>query len=147
MVSCQGLACLSLGRFLTTMIRLRISVLCKKNLKSSLTPIHTNRIVSLDIVNLFLEVPTDKNLFVVRDKLESDLFLVERTSPIDHLKAMLTFSVKTTYFQLGFNISYGIAIVSCNRKHRYEIIQRNSYGSITIKPNYEIRYIDYTFIL
>lgn len=133
MASGQGLACLSLGRFLTTMISPPISVLCKKNEKSSPTPIHTNRIASLDIVSLFLKVPTDKNLFVVPDKL--DLFLVERTiSPRDHLTAMLTFSVKTTYFQLGSiilsterRLSYGIAIIPCNRKHRYEIIRRNSY--------------------
>ena len=38
-------------------------------------PIHSNQMVSLDVVSLFTKVPTDETLAVVRDKLAADSLL------------------------------------------------------------------------
>ena len=38
-------------------------------------PIHSNQIVSLDVVSLFTKAPTDGTLAVVRDKLATDPLL------------------------------------------------------------------------
>ena len=58
------------------------------------TLIHSNQMVSLDVVSLFTKVPTDEPLAVVRDKLAANPLLEERTGiPIDNLMEMLTFCV------------------------------------------------------
>ena len=63
-------------------------------------PIHSNQMVSLDLVSLFTKVPTDQTLAVVRVPL-----LEERTCiSIYNLMEMLTFYVETTYFRMGSNI-------------------------------------------
>ena len=68
-------------------------------------PIHSNQMVSLDVVSLFTKVPTDETLAVVRDKLATALLLEERTCiPIDNLMKMLIFCVETTYFGMGSDI-------------------------------------------
>ena len=55
-------------------------------------PIHSNQMVSLDVVSLFTKVPTDETLAVVWDRLAANHLLEERTSiPIDNLMEMLTF--------------------------------------------------------
>ena len=62
--------------------------------------IHSNQIESLDLVNLFMKVLTDKTLTVVRDKLATDPFLEECTCiPVDNLMEMLTFCMKAIYFK------------------------------------------------
>ena len=61
--------------------------------------------VSIDVISLFMRVSTDETLRVVRDKLAADPSLEERTSiPIDKLIEMLTLSVETTNFGMGFDI-------------------------------------------
>ena len=73
--------------------------------RNSDAPIHSNQMVSLDVVSLFTKVPTDEIHAVVRDKLSADPLLEERTCiPIDNLMEMLTFCVETTYFGMGSNI-------------------------------------------
>ena len=68
-------------------------------------PIHSNLMVSLDVVCLFTKVPADETLAVVRDKLASDPLLEERTCiPIDNLMEILTFFIETTYFGMGYDI-------------------------------------------
>ena len=48
------------------------------------TPIHSNQMVSLDLVSLLMRVPSDETLIVVWDKLATDPLLEERTCiPID----------------------------------------------------------------
>ena len=61
--------------------------------------------VSLDVVSLFLKLPTDKSLTVVQYKLAADPLLEERiNSSIDNLMEMLTFCVETTNFRMGPDI-------------------------------------------
>ena len=68
-------------------------------------PIHSNLIVSLDVVSLFTKVPIDETLAVVWDKLAADPLLEELSCIlIDNLMEMLTFCVETTYFGMGSNI-------------------------------------------
>jgi len=75
-----------------------------------------NTLVSFDVVSLFTNVPVDKTLTVVRDKLESDIKLGERTKlNIDTILELLTFCVKTTYFQYKnefFQQNFGMAMGS-----------------------------------
>ena len=60
-------------------------------------PIHSNQMVSLDVVSLFPRVPTDEILTVIRGKLEADPSLEEHTSiSIDHLMEMLPLYVEST---------------------------------------------------
>ena len=67
-------------------------------------PIHSNPIVSLDLV-ILLKVPIDETLAVVRDKLAADPLLEVRTCiPINNLMEMLTLCAETTYFVMGSDI-------------------------------------------
>ena len=78
-----------------------LSSLCVKNSahfveRISDSPIHSNQMVSLDVVSLFTKVPTDDTLAVVLDKLAAYTSLEER--PCIPIYTMLTFCVETTYF-------------------------------------------------
>ena len=78
-VSNRGSVCHPLSRFLE-------EIICSLTGKSSLyvknsahfverisnAPIHSNQMVSLDVVNLFTKVPTDETLAAVQDKLVAD---------------------------------------------------------------------------
>ena len=84
--------------------------------ESVMPPIHSNQMVSLDVVRLFTKVPTDETLAVVRDKLAADRLLEERTCiPIDNRMEMLTFCVETPDFGMGSDIYWqeeGLAMCS-----------------------------------
>ena len=68
-------------------------------------PIHSNQMVSFDVVSLFTKVPIHETLSVVRDKLTADSLLEERTCIlIDNLIEMLTFCVETAIFGMGSDI-------------------------------------------
>ena len=68
-------------------------------------PIHSNQMVSLDVVSLFTKVPTDETLAVIRDKLAADPLLEERPCiPTDNLMETLTSCVETNYFGKGSDI-------------------------------------------
>ena len=56
-----------------------VKISTHSELKINKTPIHSNQMVSLNIVSLFLRVPTEEILTVVRDKLAADHSLEERT--------------------------------------------------------------------
>ena len=90
-VSNWGSACHPLSRFLVEIIN---PLTAKSYIKNSAqfverisdAPIHSNQMVSLDVVRLFTKVPIDETLAVVRVKLAADPLLEERTCiPIDNL--------------------------------------------------------------
>ena len=57
--------------------------------------------VSPDVVNLFIKVPTEETLTVLQDKLATDPLLEEcNCIPIDNLMEILTFCLKTNYFKI-----------------------------------------------
>ena len=116
-------------------------------------PIHSNKMVSLDVMSRFTNVPTDETLAVVRDKLAADPLLEKRTCiPIDNLMEMLTFCVETTYFGMGSDMEEeGLAMgsplspVLANIYMKY--FEEMALGSTSLKPSMWLRYIDDTFIL
>ena len=111
--------------------------------------------VSLDVASLFIKVPTDEKLAVVRNKMDADLLLEEGTCiQIDNLMKMSTFCVETTYFGMGADIyrqEEGLALgsplspVLANIYMEYfgEIVL----GSTSLKPSMWLRYVDNIFIL
>ena len=117
--------------------------------------IHSNQMVSLDVVSLFTKIPTDVTLAVVRDKLAAHPLLEERTCiPIDNLMAMLTFCMETTYFGMGSDIyrqEEGLAMGSslspllANIYIKY--FEEMALGSTSLKPSMWLRCVDDTFIL
>ena len=116
-------------------------------------PIHSNQMVSFDVVIVFTKVPTDETLAVVWDKLAADPLLEERTSiPIDNLMEMLTFCVETTYFAMGSDIyqqeglAMGSPLSPVLANIYMEYIEEMALGS-TLKLSMWLRYVDDTFIL
>ena len=117
-------------------------------------PIHSNQMVSLDVVSLFTKVPTDETLAVVRDKLAADPLLEERTCiPIDNLTEMLTFCVETTYFGMGSDIyqkegglALGLPLSPLLTNIYMEYFEEMALGCTSLKPSMWLRYVDDTFI-
>ena len=118
-------------------------------------PIHSNQMVSMDVVSLFTKVITDETLAVVRDKLAADHFLEECTCiPIDNLMEMLTFCEEITYFGMGSDIyrqevelamSLPLSPVLANIFMEY--FEEMALESISLKSSMWLRYVDDTFIL
>ena len=117
--------------------------------------IHSNQMVSLDVVSLFTKVPTDETLPVVRDKLAADPLLKERTCiPIDNLMEMLTFCVETTYFGMGSYIyrqeegmAMGLPLSPVLANIYMEHFEEVALESTSLKPSIWLKYVDDTFIL
>ena len=161
-VSNWGSACHSLSHFLVEIIS-PLTGNSSSYVKNSAhfverindAPIHSNQMVSLDVVSLFTKVPTDETLAVVRDKLAADPLLEECTCiSIDNLMEMLTFCVETTYFGMGFDIYWqeeGLAMgspLSPVLANIYiEYFEEMAFGSTSLKPSIWLRYVDDTFIL
>ena len=106
-VSNRGSACHPLSRFLVEIIN-PLTGKSSSYVKNSAhfferisdASIHSNQMVSLDVVSLFSKVSPDETLAVVWDKLAADPLLEERTCiPIDNLMEM-----ETTYFGMGSDI-------------------------------------------
>ena len=118
-------------------------------------PIHSNQMVSLDVVSLFTKVPTDETLAVERDKLAADPLLEEGTCiPIDNLMELLTFCVETTYFGMGSDIyrqeeglSMGSPLPPVLANIYMEYFEEMALGSTSLKPCMWLRYVNDTFIL
>ena len=161
-VSNRGSACHPLSHFLVEIISpltgkssSYVKYLAHFVERISDTPIHSNQMVSLDVVSLFTKVPTDETLTIVRDKLAADPLLEECTCiSIDNLMEMLTFYVETTYFVMGSNIyrqEEGLAMgspLSLVLANIYmEYFEEMALGSTSLKPSMWLRYIDDTFIL
>ena len=156
----RGSACHPLSRFLVAII----SPLTGKSssyIKNSAhfverisdAPIHSNQIMSLDVVSLFTKVPTDKTFAVVRDKLAADPLLEESTCiPIDNLIEMLTLCAETTYFGMGSDIyrqeglAMGSPLSPVLANIYMEYFEEMALGSTSLKPSMWLRYVDDTFI-
>ncbi|KAJ8909610.1 hypothetical protein NQ315_003481, partial [Exocentrus adspersus] len=76
----------------------------------------TELLVSFDVVSLFTNVPVDKTLSIVRNKLENDNNLKDRTKlNVSAFMELLTLCIKTTYFQLEndfYQQDFGMAMGS-----------------------------------
>ena len=118
-------------------------------------PIHSNQMVSLDVVSLFTKVPTDETLAVVLEKLDTDPLPEEHTCiPIDNQMEMLTFFVETTYFGKGSDIycqeeglAMGSPLSPLLANIYMEYFEEMALGSTSLKPSMRLRYVNDTFIL
>ena len=118
-------------------------------------PIHSNQMVSLDVVSLFTKVPTDETLAVLWDKLVADPLLEGRTCiPKDNLMEILTFCVETTYFGMGSDIyrqeerlAKGSPLLPVLANIYMEYFEEIALGSTSLKPSMWLRYVEDTFIL
>ena len=118
-------------------------------------PIHSNQMVSLDVVSLFTKVSTDETLGVVQDKLTADRMLEERTCiPIVNLMEILTFCVETTYFGMRSDIyrqekglAMNLPLSPVLASIYMEYFKEMALGSTSLKPSMWLRYVDDTFIL
>ena len=109
-VSCQGSACYPLSQFLVKIIT-PLSGKSTSYMKNSahfvslvqdMHPTPNTQMISLDVVNLFNNVPTNETLATVRKRLEEDDTLTERTNiPTNDIMQLLTLCITTTAFQLG----------------------------------------------
>ena len=70
--------------------------------------------VSFDIVSLFTNVPVDKSLEIVKNRLENDTHLEDRTNlSISPTLKLLTYCVIDIYFQLNnqfYQQEFGMAV-------------------------------------
>ena len=113
-------------------------------------PIHSNEIVSSDVVSLFTKVPTDDTLAVVRDKLAEDPLLEESTCiPTDNLMEMLTFCVETTYFGMRSDIyrqeegkALGSPLPPVLAKVYMEYFEEIALVPTSLKPSIWLKYVD-----
>ena len=97
----------------------------KKIYKRGPFPIHSNQMMNVDIISLFMRVPTDETLTVVWDKLAADPSLEECTCiPIDNLMKMLNFCSRIWYTSTR-RTGNGITIVTSIGKHIHGILWRN----------------------
>ena len=148
-VSNRGSACHPLSRFLVEIIN-PLTGKSSSYVKNSApfverisdAPIHSNQMLSLDVVSLFTKVPTDETFAVVRDKLAADPLLEERTCiPIDNLIEMLTFCMETTYFGIGSDIyrqeeglTIGLPLSPVLTNIYMEYFEEMALGSTSLKP-------------
>ena len=155
-VSNRGSTCHPLSRFLVEIISLLTSK-CRSYVKNSAhflgsisdTYIHSNQIVSLDVVSLFTKVSTEETLALVQDKLAADPLLEERTwIPLDSLMEMLTFCVETTSFGVGSDIYrqeeglvMGSPLSSVFANIYMEYFQEMVLWSTSLKPSMWLRYV------
>ena len=111
--------------------------------------------VNLDVLSVFLRVPTNETLTVAKDNLVADPSLEERSCiPTDNLMEMLTFFEETIYFGVGCNIyrqEEGLAMGSplspllCNVYMEY--FEEMALGSKSLKPSLCLKFGDDTFII
>ena len=110
--------------------------------------------VSLDVVSLFIKVPTDETLAVERDKMDVDTLLEERTCILkENLMEMLTFCVETNYFGMGSDIyrqeegpSMGSPLSPVLANIYIEYFEEMVLGSTSVKQYMWLRYVYDTFI-
>ena len=154
----RGLACHSLSYFLVEII----TSLTNKSLsyvknsahfvekKITNASIHSNQILSRDVVSLFTRVLTDETLTLVRDKLAAGPLSEERTCVIiDNLREIMTFCEETANFGMGSDIYWqkeGLAMgspLSPGLANVYmEYFEEMTSGYKSLKPSMWLRYVD-----
>ena len=162
-VSCRGSACHPLSQFLVKVIN-PLAGKTESYVKNSThfvtmikdMPVTSDiQMVSFDVVSLFTNVPTTEALAIVRNKLEEDTTLQERTPlPIDNIMEMLTLCVTTTAFQLGTEhyqqkegMAMGSPLSPVIANIYMEFIEDLALRTAQQTPTLWLRYVDDTFVL
>ncbi|KAJ8919473.1 hypothetical protein NQ315_016573, partial [Exocentrus adspersus] len=113
----------------------------------------TDLLVSFDVVSLFTNVPVDKTLSIVRNKLENDNTVKDRTKlNVSALMELLTLCIKTTYFQLendfyqqDFGVAMGSSLSPIMSNTFMEHFEETYVKSYINKPKIWWRYVDDIF--
>ncbi|KAJ8911005.1 hypothetical protein NQ315_011270 [Exocentrus adspersus] len=113
----------------------------------------TELLVSFDVVSLFTNVPVDKTLSIVRNKLENDNNLKDRTKlNVSVFMELLTLCIKTTYFQLendfyqqDFGMAMGSSLSPIMSNIFMEHFEETYVKSYINKPKIWWRYVDDVF--
>ncbi|KAJ8917059.1 hypothetical protein NQ315_012978 [Exocentrus adspersus] len=113
----------------------------------------TELLVSFDVVSLFTNVPVDKTLSIVRNKLENDNNLKDRTKlNVSAFMELLTLCIKTTYFQLendfyqqDFGMAMGSSLSPIMSNIFMEHFEETYVKSYINKPKIWWRYVDDVF--
>jgi hypothetical protein len=107
------------------------------------------------IVSLFTNVPVDKALQVIRNKLHNDHILTERSSlEVEAIMELLEVCLTTTYFQVDdkfFQQKGGMAMGSALSPVVSNIFMEHSeelvLGTANHRPSLWLRYVDDTFVI
>ncbi|KAJ8919254.1 hypothetical protein NQ315_003837, partial [Exocentrus adspersus] len=113
----------------------------------------TDLLVSFDVVSLFTNVPVDKTLSIVKNKLENDSSFKDRTKlNVTAFMELLTLCIKTTYFQLendfyqqDFGMAMGSSLSPIKSNIFMEYFGETYVKNYTNKPKIWWRYVDDVF--
>ncbi|KAJ8911562.1 hypothetical protein NQ315_007943 [Exocentrus adspersus] len=113
----------------------------------------TDLLVSFDVVSLFTNVPVDKTLSIVKNKLENDSSFKDRTKlNVTAFMELLTLCIKTTYFQLendfyqqDFGMAMGSSLSPIMSNIFMEYFEETYVKNYTNKPKIWWRYVDDVF--
>lgn len=111
--------------------------------------------VSFDVVSLFTNVPVDKTLHIIKQRLENDGTLHNRTTlSVNTIMELLTLCIKTTYFQLNnnffqqdFGIAMGSPLSPVVSNIFMEDFEQQHIKNYTNKPTIWWRYVDDVFAI
>ncbi|OPX53823.1 reverse transcriptase domain-containing protein, partial [Oceanospirillum multiglobuliferum] len=119
----------------------------------NLTP--EQKLVSFDVSALFTSIPTKEAIKVIKEKLQQDPTLKERTNlNVDQIVELLMFCLDTTYFSFDekfYKQTHGAAMgspVSPIVANIYmESFEQQALSSAIHTPSIWLRYVDDTFVI
>jgi hypothetical protein len=108
-------------------------------------------LVSFDVVSLFTNVPVDKALQVIRNKLQNDHTLTERSSlEVGAIMELLEVCLKTTYFQVDdkfFQQKVGMAMGNALSPVVSNIYMEHFEELALNRPLLWLQYVDDIFVI
>jgi hypothetical protein len=112
-------------------------------------------LVSFDVISVFTNVPGDEALEVIRDKLNNDDTLAERSAlQVEAIMELLEVCLRTMYFQAGDKffqqkdgMATGTSLSPVVSNIFMEHFEKLALDSAQHKPSLWLRYVDDTFVV